>query len=465
MASVCNDPNELKRVLYTVGGHRHVLRLGRVELDVAQATADKIERLIACQNNPELLSTDVLRWATGLTDKRYANLARAGLLPPRESTVRKIVTIETFLTKVFSLLHVKPATLTNYGQTRDNLLGFFGKGESLHSLTPERVDEFRAWLFTELSPATAARRIVSCRQFFKAAVKWGHLPLNPFEGVKGGTQKNSKREEFVDRETVHRVIDACPDNQWRLIVVLARYEGVRVPSEIHPLRWGDVDWEGCRLTVHSPKTEHHDGKECRVTPIFPEAMPYLRAVYDEAPEGTEYIITRYRENNANLRTQFERIIKRAGVKKWHKLFQNLRASRETELWEEYPLKTACEWIGNSPKVALEHYMMNYQKDAHFDRAIGRGAKAAQKEARGQDKIRENGDKLAAVEVQEAAVKRQESGFSGGEELGVPRLAQPRKTRKPEGKIESGAQSGAPSWYDEAIALGWKPPAKESPDAH
>jgi hypothetical protein len=35
--------------------------------------------------------------------------------------------------------------------------------------------------------------------------------------------------------------------------------------------------------------------------------------------------------NCNLRTQFERIVKRTGLTPWPKLFHAMRASRETEL--------------------------------------------------------------------------------------------------------------------------------------
>jgi hypothetical protein len=40
--------------------------------------------------------------------------------------------------------------------------------------------------------------------------------------------------------------------------------------------------------------------------------------------------------NVNLRTQFERIVKHAGLKKWPRLFHNLRSSRQTELAETFP---------------------------------------------------------------------------------------------------------------------------------
>jgi hypothetical protein len=58
-----------------------------------------------------------------------------------------------------------------------------------------------------------------------------------------------------------------------------------------------------------------------------------------------------------------RIIGRAKIKPWPKLFQNLRSTRETELAEMYPLHVVCAWIGNSQPVAAKHYLQ--VTDEHF----------------------------------------------------------------------------------------------------
>ena len=94
------------------------------------------------------------------------------------------------------------------------------------------------------------------------------------------------------------------------------------------------------------------------------------------------MITRYRVGNANLRTQFDRIVRQAGVDPWPKPFHNLRASRETELAERFPLHVVCGWIGNTAKVAARHYLQTTPE--HFELAVsqptGTGIKAAQKAA-------------------------------------------------------------------------------------
>src|SRR3990172_2073853 len=110
-----------------------------------------------------------------------------------------------------------------------------------------------------------------------------------------------------------------------------------------------------RGAVRCP-SEHHEGKASRVVPIFAELRPYLDEVWEQAEPGAEFVITRYRQRNVNLRTQLERIIGRAGLQPWPKLWHNLRASRQTELAQTFPLHVVCESIGNTERVGMEHYL-------------------------------------------------------------------------------------------------------------
>ena len=70
----------------------------------------------------------------------------------------------------------------------------------------------------------------------------------------------------------------------------------------------------------------------------------------------------YRHTNANLRTQLLKIIARAGLKPWPKLFQNLRATRRTELQERFPTHVVNAWLGHDTEVAEKHDLQ--VTDAH-----------------------------------------------------------------------------------------------------
>ena len=68
-----------------------------------------------------------------------------------------------------------------------------------------------------------------------------------------------------------------------------------------------------------------------------------------------------------MRTHFRRIIFRAGLAEWPRLFQNLRESRANELWSEYSEHVAAAWMGHSKRIAFSHYQQ--VTDEQFRRAV------------------------------------------------------------------------------------------------
>ncbi len=182
---------------------------------------------------------------------------------------------------------------------------------------------------------------------------------------RGGDDKS--REFFVRRELAEKVIEALPDAQWRLMFALARFGGLRCPSEVLSLRWGDIDWDRNRIVITSPKTEHHEGGASRVIPLFPELRQYLDECFQIADEVAEYCVSRYRKFDSNYSVLLNKLVKRAGLPTWPKPWHNLRSSRETELVEQYPEHVVCKWIGNSPRVAKKHYLQ--VTDEHFEKAV------------------------------------------------------------------------------------------------
>jgi hypothetical protein len=67
------------------------------------------------------------------------------------------------------------------------------------------------------------------------------------------------------------------------------------------------------------------------------------------------------------------LLRRAGVSGWPRLLQTVklkggRASRQTELQREFPLHVVCSWLGNSPRIAQQSYLLVTEDD--FARAAG-----------------------------------------------------------------------------------------------
>ena len=254
----------------------------------------------------------------------------------------------------------------------------------LPEITPGDADDFRVRLLQSLADNTARRICGRTKQFFRAAVRKRVIAESPFADMKGtGVKANKSREHFITREVAEKVLAACPDPEWKLLFTLSRYGGLQCLSEHLALCWSDVDWDLGRITVRSPKTEHHEGKEFRTIPLFPELRLELQKIADKVNLGSDTplsapIITRYRDRNSNLRTQLERIIRKADLKPWPKLFQNLRATRETELAKEFPIHVVCDWIGNTQAVATKHYLQT--TDEHFTRATEKAHQKAHQKA-------------------------------------------------------------------------------------
>jgi integrase len=374
MASISKDPQGNRSIQFVAGdGKRRTVRLGKTPVKAAEAIKTKIEALNAACVSHTPIDNETAVWLTKIGDDLHEKLAAVGLVKPRQTA-----TLGAFLHGFIANRQssAKPNTIMNLNQAKRRLIEHFGADRDMRSITSADADGWAAALAAQYAPATAGRTIKRARQFFKLALRNKIVTENPFADVKASGQANKDRQHFIDRETIASVINAAPDHEWRLIIALSRFGGLRCPSEHLALRWQDIDWERSRFLVRSCKTEHHDDGGERWVPIFPELRPYLDECFELAEDGAVNVITRYRDTNANLRTTFNKIIKRAGAKPWPKLFHNLRASRQTELAAEYPIHVVCDWIGNSAAIASKHYLTVREDD--FERAAKSGAVVVQK---------------------------------------------------------------------------------------
>ena len=370
MASISYEKRTGRRTVQFVGkdGGRRSIRLGKVSKTQAKSAKEFIEDLVACTWTGRAPGAATSEWVAGLPDVIRRRIEAVRLIEPQER--HDCPTLGEWLAAyVGGRRDVKRATATVYGHTRRNLLAFFGADKPLDAITPGDADAFRVHLTSaeKLADNTVRRRMGIAKQFFRAAVRRKLIADNPFDGQATVVRQNPKRMHFVSREDAQAVLDALPDAQWRLVFALSRYGGLRCPSEVERLKWEDVSWDRMRFTVHARKTEHHADAGIRVVPIFPELYPYLLDAFEAAPDGAVFCCPQFANAAQMYRKAIMAALKRAGVKPWAKLFQNCRASRETELAERFPVQVVCAWIGNSPQVAAKHYLQ--VTDDHFAKAV------------------------------------------------------------------------------------------------
>ena len=319
----------------------------------------RIEELLSAKLTGSAIPRNVSVWLADLPDEMHTKLSDLGLVEPRLSAQ-----LGPFLDEWFAEReNQKESTLIVWGNARRNLLDFFGAEKDLRAITEEDAERFERWLkdHENLQESTLRKRCGFAKQMLNSAVKARLLDKNPLQALKVAAVGNKKRQYFVTETEAQSVLESCPDAEWRAMFALARYGALRIPSEIQELMWEDIDWANERFHVHASKTEHHDDDGDRVVPLFPEVKQALEELWEQTPEGTVYVLPRNRMLT-NVNPQLGRIIKRAGLKVWPKRWQNLRATRATELRRKFPAEVVTSWCRHTESIASEHYWMTTEAD-------------------------------------------------------------------------------------------------------
>ncbi len=384
MASLSRDPNG-NFTVQVVGAdrRRRSVRLGKVAKKTATEVRLKVEHLNALAVAKVPMDTETALWVARIGDALADKLAACGLIPARRSQ-----TVGAFFDEYLARRRSssKPATVVTIRRVTDDLAAFVGAAADLRAVTPAAAEGFKAaYQARGLAGATVFRRLKMAKMLFEQARKVGLVPENPFADVRGKNHNPPERRHYVPAGDAAAVM-AAANPTWRTVIALARFGGLRCPSEVLSLRWEHVDLAAGRMTVSSPKTEHLEGRAYRVVPVFAALRPYLEDAHELAAAGEVYVVggrqgEKYRAAsrgpggwaNTNLRTGFEKLIRRAGLRQWPRLFQALRASCETDLMQSHPIHVVTAWIGNTPAIALGHYLQTL--DADFAKAVRGGAES------------------------------------------------------------------------------------------
>lgn len=406
MASIATSPKGHRRILfYWADRTRRTVHLGKCSMSDATKVKLRVESLFLSKLNGGDPKPDDAKWL--LNEGRFVRekLAAVGLCesaepPPTGPTLAEF--LEDFMKR--NGPSKKPATRVVWQQVINALNLHLPKGIMLADFTAGHAKGFLQTMSTQgskasdkakkLSSTTIHKRVSFARQFFQDACDWELIEKNPFAKIRTqGTSLKSNVE--VPMETIQTVLKKC-DPTWKAIVALSRIGGLRCPSETLSLTWGDIDWELGRMSIPEPKVEHHEGRGVRSCPLFPDLREILETLFDEAtkdgkyPPSDSFVIDKpaYRDAamrpggwaNANLRTQLLKILRRAGVAPWSRLFHSMRATRQTELERDFPLHVVCSWLGNTEAIAKKNYLL--VTDADFAKATEirgtPGARADQK---------------------------------------------------------------------------------------
>ena len=332
-------------IQFCADGRRKTIPLGKNYTEkTARELLEVVEILLHCQKNGiEYPGKKTVGWIESAPGEIQDKLAKAGLIEqPHRKTTGELWTAFRAAKR-----DIKDSTLEGYDRAEDRFFLFFGRDEPLSGQTQARMEQWKDYLQVDapcgrskvpgFAKSTTAGTISKAKAVFNWAVRVGWIEKSPLDGVGRGSFVNEENDRIVTMDEYHRLLDACPCRDWRVIIALARIGGLRAPSEVLRLRWSDINWSSpARFTVTSTKTERYKGKGCRVVPLWDELHVELRELFEsESSEGTEFVINRYRApERTNLGTQFGRIVKLAGIEPIPRPFDNLRMSRSNEVYAE-----------------------------------------------------------------------------------------------------------------------------------
>jgi hypothetical protein len=208
-------------------------RLGECDRRTAESVARHVENLLAVKLNHSQLAKETCVWLTDIADTLKAKLVAVGLIEEqRRITLGEFVA--SWLEGKKAAGH-KPTSLRAWRQTTDALTEHFGT-RPLTTLNHADGEAFRAAMQAKsYRPTTIHKRLGYTKQILEDAVHMGQIPVNPWKHVRQRCGDPAERRAYVPVADAQRVIEFCPSLTWKLLVALARFGGLRVPSEAFSL--------------------------------------------------------------------------------------------------------------------------------------------------------------------------------------------------------------------------------------
>lgn len=232
--------------------------------------------------------------------------------------------------------------------TRERLLKALGAATPLDKVTASDAMDWRAAMLEGgLSEASVRLHSRNAKSLFNGAITREILTTNPFRTLPTAAIA-ANRDFYLTPQDAEKIIAKLDGVGLRLCFGLARFGGLRAPSETHILNWDKVNLDTGRMTVFAPKTG-----STREVPIVPRLRELFkdahRARFDEADRVLQ--LSRH-----NLHNKIMDAAKAAGVERWPDLLQTLRRAAASDFAMHAPPHAVAQWMGHGIQVSAQHYL-------------------------------------------------------------------------------------------------------------
>ncbi|QDV23459.1 tyrosine-type recombinase/integrase [Aureliella helgolandensis] len=353
------------RLRFSVPGKRFQrVRLGDCGPEAAERAKHHVEMAIRAHRRRQPLPVPTLDWLYQSAPRQLlSELAKLGVVDDRR------LLGDALRAWVMTKLSLSAKRLEQVERVSDSLQGALGDVE-LDAITPESLTSWGERLSEEYAENTVAGYCGIAKQFFGWVVKERLLADSPAARLPSRFVRSERLME-VASDTVEQLCQAVAGDELDVALRLARWGGLRA-AEILRVRLSDLNVSASELRVRDTK------RGCvRIVPLFPE-LGTLKAIAlrrrdDVTHTGRQGLLMPDlgARTTSAMAQRAARLCERLDIVPWPRFWQNMRATRESELMDQFALKDVCAWIGNSPAVAIEHYAM--VRKTEFNRAIGKAS--------------------------------------------------------------------------------------------
>ncbi len=286
-------------------GRRLKLSTGTTDRELAKWLAGEFEEASHSERSGRLTESRAREIISRIYERTigeplHFRTARDYLLEWLENT-KADVEIRTYW-RYYQTIH---EFLTHVGVKADRLL---------REIAPTDIRQWRDALKNKgLSAPTVNGAIKVLRMPFKAAHDLGYVDLNPCATKAVKLLKDEARnvsKDIFTPEQIAALIKAAPSEDWRGMIMLAYFTGLRL-RDCSELRWSAVNLPELTITVETQKTR----KEVTL-PIHPQLAAWLlkqtRGI-GKAPVFPS-LAGKSGSGKSGLSMQFSRIMDKAGIK-------------------------------------------------------------------------------------------------------------------------------------------------------
>lgn len=381
MASLyqCKNKNWILDINY--GGKRRRFRLGSITKRSAESIEAHITALIEAKRAGDAVPARTEAWLQECDTRLREQLEKLGLVKAIRAS--KQVTLGEHVDQYIKCSTSKLSTKISYQQTIAKLLSHFGTAKLLTEIDALGMDQWVAGLSADGNArATVGKHVKNAKAIFNSAIRWECLDKSPMMQIPKVSQANPGRSQYVEDSVIRQVLNHETNPDVRTVIALARYCGLRVPSEVKDLTWGHVDLAGRKLRIVAPKLANKPEQQMRNVPIPGIVESMLRAL----PRGKRDDLVFPRLLSAQyLGRRLKKICQHLGIPMWPRALQNLRASCAIDYSRSVSPPVAAQFMGHSMLVAETHYVSPQQSDyqriiddpifAELDTAAFAGAKS------------------------------------------------------------------------------------------